>query len=135
MADSVTFVLADGAGLDEPGAYDAGFVFETLHDMPKPVEVLDALRRAVRDDGAVVVMDEAVGEHLVADSDEVDRLMYGYSMTICLPDGLSSADSVGTGTVMRQSTLESYGVGAGFRRVEVLPIDGLSFFRFYRLVA
>jgi len=38
----------------------------------------------------------------------------------------------GTGTVMRQSTLENYARAAGFSKVEVLPIENM-LFRFYRL--
>lgn len=59
--------------------------------------------------------------------------MYGFSMFVCLPDGMSSEPSVGTGTVMRRSTLERYAGEAGFSGVDVLPIEEFSFFRFYRL--
>jgi hypothetical protein len=92
------------------------------------------VRRAVRPDGVVVVMDEAVGEEFTAPADDVDRVMYGYSLFVCLPDGLSSPPSVGTGTVMRPATLRRYAREAGFADVEVLPVDDFSFFRFYRLV-
>jgi hypothetical protein len=42
--------------------------------------------------------------------------------------------SAGTGTVMRTSTFRGYAFEAGFREVEVLPIDN-PFWRFYRLTA
>ena len=133
VADRVSFALADGGQLDEPDGFDAAFVFEALHDMPRPVEVLTAIRRAVRSDGVVVVMDEAVADDFTAPGDVVERAMYGYSTLVCLPDGLSSPPSAGTGTVMRRSTLTDYATRAGFDGVEVLPIDGFAFFRFYRL--
>ena len=79
-------------------------------------------------------MDEAVNERFTPNSDEVDRLMYSYSLFVCLPDGLSSPDSVGTGTVMRPATLEGYAIEAGFRGLEILPVEGFASFRFYRLV-
>jgi len=47
--------------------------------------------------------------------------------------GLSSSPSAGTGTVMRPSTLRQYAVEAGFRDIEILPIEH-DFFRFYRLI-
>ena len=134
LADRVEFRLAGGEELSEPGAFDAAFVFEALHDMPRPVEVLDAMRRAVRDDGAVVIMDEAVAPGFAPDGDDVERLMYGYSILMCLPDSLATPGSVGTGTVMRQSTLERYATEAGFSRIEELPIEGFALFRFTRLV-
>ena len=122
-----------GEALAEDDAYDAAFVFEALHDMPNPVEVLGALRRVVRDDGAVVIMDEAVAERFAPDGDDVERVMYGDSLLVCLPDSLSTPGSVGTGTVMRPSTLEGYARSAGFASAEVLPIEGFAAFRFTRL--
>lgn len=132
---SVSFRLADGVDLAAPGdgPFDACFVFEALHDMPRPVEVLRAMRASVRPDGAVIVMDEAVADAFAADGDEVERIMYMYSLLLCLPDSLSALGSVGTGTVMRASTLERYARDAGFSGLEVLPIDGFAAFRFYRL--
>jgi predicted O-methyltransferase YrrM len=133
VANRVRFSLSDGGRLDEPDSFDAAFVFEALHDMSRPVEVLAAIRRVVRPGGAVVVMDEAVVDDFTAPGDTVERAMYGYSTLICLPDGLSSAPSAGTGTVMRRSTLTEYATRAGFAGVDVLPIEGFAFFRFYRL--
>jgi hypothetical protein len=58
--------------------------------------------------------------------------MYGWSILLCLANGLAETPSVGTGTVMRPSKLRAYAAEAGLSNVEVLPIDHL-FFRFYRL--
>jgi hypothetical protein len=87
----------------------------------------------VRRGGTVLVVDERVAETFTAPGDDVERLMYGYSLTCCLPDSLSSDRSVGTGTVMRPDTLAGYAADAGFTGVEVLPVDH-DFFRFYRLL-
>jgi SAM-dependent methyltransferase len=133
VAGRVSFSLADGGQLNEPDSFDAAFVFEALHDMPRPVEVLTAIRQAVRPGGAVVVMDEAVADDFTAPGDVVEQAMYGYSTLICLPDGLSSSPSAATGTVMRRSTLTEYATQAGFAGVDVLPIEGFASFRFYRL--
>ncbi|CAA9403912.1 MAG: hypothetical protein AVDCRST_MAG75-2313 [uncultured Propionibacteriaceae bacterium] len=132
VADRVTFRLASADTMEED-RFDGVFAFECLHDMPRPVEVLGSIRRSVRPDGLVIIMDEAVAPEFSAPGDEVDQIMYGYSMFICLPDGLSSAPSAGTGTVMRQPVLDDYATRAGFSSVEVLPIEDFSFFRFYRL--
>jgi SAM-dependent methyltransferase len=134
VAGRLNFRTADaGTVAAEEGRFDAAFAFECVHDMPRPVEVLSAVRRAVRPDGIVVVMDEAVGEEFTAPGNEVERLMYGFSLFVCLPDGMSSAPSAGTGTVMRPSTLRRYAREAGFSEVDVLPIDDFGFFRFYHL--
>ena len=58
--------------------------------------------------------------------------MYGWSVLHCLPVGMANQPSTETGTVMRADALRSYAKSAGFRDIEVLPIEHF-FFRFYRL--
>jgi SAM-dependent methyltransferase len=132
LGDQVRFECRDAADLPAE-TFDIAFAFECVHDMPRPVDVLAATRRALVPGGALIVMDEAVAEEFAPNGDELERVMYGFSLFVCLPDGLSSPPSVGTGTVMRPSTLRSYAESAGFTGFEVLPIEGFSFFRFYRL--
>ena len=90
------------------------------------------MRRLAGSDGTVIVMDERVGAEFTGEADDVERLMYGFSITCCLPDSKSAAGSVATGTVMRPAKLERYALDAGFNSVETLPIEN-DFFRFYRL--
>ncbi len=45
---------------------------------------------------------------------------------------LQTMRRLANGTVMRAETMRDYALAAGFREVEVLPIDN-SFFRLYRL--
>jgi 2-polyprenyl-3-methyl-5-hydroxy-6-metoxy-1,4-benzoquinol methylase len=132
VAGRVRFRVVDVGDVGEQEAYDLVLAFECVHDMPDPVSVLRAMRRMVRPGGTVLVADERVAEEFTAPGDEVERLMYGYSLFCCLPDGLSSRPSVGTGTVMRPATLERYAREAGFDGVDVLPVEH-DFFRFYRL--
>jgi len=131
VGDRVHFSTADVAAVT--GRYDLVTAFECVHDMPDPVSVLGAMRRLAGPDGVVLVMDENVAETFTAPGDDVERLMYGWSITCCLPDGLAHAGSVGTGTVMRPDILRRYAIDAGFADVEVLPVED-DFFRFYRLV-
>ncbi|WP_067863850.1 class I SAM-dependent methyltransferase [Nocardia shimofusensis] len=135
VGDRVRHHVADAATALPAESYDLVFAFECLHDMPHPVRVLDAMRRALRPGGSVIVMDEAVEPEFGAPASDIDRLMYGFSLLICLPDGLSHPGSAGTGTVMRPATLDRYATEAGFGRVEILPIEDFGFWRFYRLTA
>lgn len=126
----VEFQHADAASL--AGPLDAAIIIEALHDMANPVPVLSAVREALRPDGSLIVVDERVAETFSAPGDEVERFMYGWSITTCLPDGRSREPSVATGTVMRPATLRAYAAEAGFRSVEILAIEN-DFFRFYQL--
>jgi 2-polyprenyl-3-methyl-5-hydroxy-6-metoxy-1,4-benzoquinol methylase len=133
LADRVSFHARDAADPDLAGRYDLVTAFEVVHDLAQPVEVLRAMRALLADGGAAIVMDEKVAETFAAPGDEVERFMYGFSVLCCLPAGLAESPSAGTGTVMRPATLLRYARAAGFREVEILPIEH-DFFRLYRLV-
>jgi 2-polyprenyl-3-methyl-5-hydroxy-6-metoxy-1,4-benzoquinol methylase len=133
VADRVTFHVRDASDPTLEGRYDLATAFECVHDMGRPVEALGAMRRMVGEVGAVIVADERVPDSFRAPGDDTDRLMYGWSVLFCLPTGLADEPSVGTGTVMRQRTLRRYAEEAGYRGVEVLPIEN-DLWRFYRLV-
>jgi hypothetical protein len=77
-----------------------------------------------------IVMDEKVAETFTAPGDQLERLMYAYSLFFCLANGLADRPSVGTGTVMRPDTFRRYAEGAWFARVSILPIEHEAF-RFY----
>jgi 2-polyprenyl-3-methyl-5-hydroxy-6-metoxy-1,4-benzoquinol methylase len=133
VADRVRFHHVDVDEIDDTEAFDAVFAFECVHDLPYPVDFLRAARRMVRPDGRVVVMDEAVADEFTAPGDDVERLMYGFSLFICLPDGRAHERSAATGTVLRADRLRDYALLAGFRDLSVLPLEGFGFFRFYEL--
>jgi hypothetical protein len=58
--------------------------------------------------------------------------MYGYSLVLCLANGLADQPSVGTGTVLRPAAIEQMAKDAGFSGMSILPIEHETF-RFYRL--
>ncbi|MFF1528831.1 class I SAM-dependent methyltransferase [Cellulomonas sp. NPDC058312] len=137
VEDRVRFVAADaatlGAAVGAGGrAFDVVTAFECVHDLADPVAVLAAARALVAADGWVLVVDERVDPEPTTPAGVLDRWCYGFSLTVCLPDGLSHAPSAGTGTVMRPATLAGYARAAGFSALDVLPVEH-DLFRFYRL--
>ncbi len=132
VADRVTFRLENPIESTEDDSFDLAIICEALHDMPDPVGVLSGARRLVREGGPVLVLDERTHDHFTADAGDMERLLYGFSVTTCLPDGLSHGSSAGTGTVMRRPTLERYARDAGFGTVDEIDIDHEQF-RLYRL--
>lgn len=132
LADRVTFAVRDAADPAQRSAYDLVTIFEAIHDMPRPVDALRGVHDSLADGGCVLVADARVAETFTAPGDDVEQLMYGYSVLHCLPVGTAERPSAMTGTAMRPDTLRRYAREAGFRDVEVLPIDH-DFWRFYRL--
>ncbi len=133
LADRVHFHIRDASDPALAGQYDLVTAFECVHDMSNPVGALRAMHTLASEHGAVLIVDERVGETFTPTGNEVEWMMYGWSVLHCLPVGMADQPSAATGTVMRTDTLRRYAREAGFRDVEILPIDNF-FFRFYRLL-
>lgn len=131
LEDRVRVHLADASADLTGGGYDLVTIFEAVHDMSRPVEALTAARH-LAGGGPVIVADERVADDFHADGDVIERIMYGFSVTHCLPVGREDSHSAATGTVIRSDTMRAYARAAGFHTVAVLPIEN-AFWRFYRL--
>lgn len=132
LTDRVHFQVRDAGDPSLAGQYDLVTAFECVHDMNNPVGALQTMRRLAKKDGAVLIVDERVGDAFTAKGNDVEWMMYGWSILHCLPVGMTDEGAAGTGTVMRTDTLKQYAQEAGFSKVDVLPIEHF-FFRFYRL--
>jgi len=133
LTDRVRFHIRDASDPALAGQYDLVTAFECVHDMSNPVGALRAMHTLASERGAVMIVDERVGETFTPTGNEVEWMMYGWSVLHCLPVGMADQPSAATGAVMRTDTLRRYAREAGFRDVEILPIDNF-FFRFYRLL-
>jgi predicted O-methyltransferase YrrM len=133
VADRVTFAVTDAADLGGTRGYDLVTIFEALHDMSRPVDVLTAARRMLSEAGTVLVADGLVGEEFMAPASPRERTEYGWSVVSCLPGAMGDPQTAATGAVMRPSVLRQYALQAGFSEMEVLPIR-TDYWRFYRLL-
>ena len=132
VSDRVHFQVRDASDPALAGQYDFVTAFECVHDMSNPVGALKMMKQLAGERGTVFIVDERVGDAFTAKGNDVEWMMYGWSILHCLPVGMVDPPAVGTGTVMRTDTLRSYATDAGFSNMEVLPIENF-FFRFYRL--
>jgi len=123
LSDRVRFSVDDASDPGLSGRYDLVTVFEALHDMSRPVEALQAARALLHEGGSVVVGDELVEEEFTAPASDLERYHYGWSVVDCLPSAMGDPASAATGAVMRPATLRRYALAAGFREVEILPIE------------
>ena len=126
VADRVTFEVRDATSLAGAG-YDVATMFEMLHDLSRPVEVLRAARGALAPGGAVLVADELTADEFTGTADEVEQRHYGWSVLHCLPSSMTEPDSAATGTVIRPATVRAYAEQAGFSSVEMLPVESVAF--------
>ena len=131
LADRVTFTAADAS--DVSGRYDLVTILEALHDMSRPVDALRVARAMLSDTGCVLVADEKVDDEFSAPASAEEQYHYGWSVVACLPAVMDDPETAATGAVLRPATLRRYALQAGFRDMEVLPVD-VDMLRFYRLV-
>jgi 2-polyprenyl-3-methyl-5-hydroxy-6-metoxy-1,4-benzoquinol methylase len=132
VAERVTFAARDAGDPALAGRYDLAVIVEAVHDMSDPVSVLRAVRGLLAPGATLIVADEKVGEAFQAPGDDIERVMYGYSVLFCLPNSLAEPGSVGTGTVLRPARMRELAGEAGFSAVSILPIEHDTF-RFYRM--
>jgi 2-polyprenyl-3-methyl-5-hydroxy-6-metoxy-1,4-benzoquinol methylase len=128
----VAFHCRDAKDAELSARYDLVTIFEALHDMSYPVEVLRTARGLLSDGGRVLVGDERTAERFALDAGDVERLYYGFSVLHCLPVGMIGENAAGTGTVMREKTVRRYANEAGFKDFQIAPIEN-DFWRFYLL--
>jgi hypothetical protein len=87
---------------------------------------------APRQAGTVVIADELVADEFTAPATDLERYHYGWSVVSCLPAAMGDPQTAATGAVMRPATLRRYAQQAGFRNVEVFPLQTETW-RFYQL--
>lgn len=134
LRDRVTFEQGDVARVGAGEPFDLVTIFEALHDLSRPVEVLRGALSRLAPGGSLLVFDERTEDAFTGPAldNPTERFHYAVSTTICLPGGMADRPSAGTGTVIRASTVARYAREAGFSRMEVLPIEHEQF-RGYRL--
>lgn len=133
LEDRVNIQLRDASDPSLAGHYDLVTAFECVHDMSDPVGAISTMRRLANGDGTVIIMDERTSEEFDPEGNDIEWLLYGFSVLHCLPVGMVETPSAATGTVMRPSTLRRYAQMAGFSDIEILPIE-TDFFYLYRLL-
>jgi 2-polyprenyl-3-methyl-5-hydroxy-6-metoxy-1,4-benzoquinol methylase len=95
VEDRVEFHERNAADADLAGRYDLVTIFEALHDMSYPVDVLTAARNLLADGGVVLIGDERTEDEFTAPASEVERLYYGFSVFHCLPVGMVGEERSG----------------------------------------
>lgn len=131
LAGRVTFTHQDAAEAAATEQSQLVCIFDALHDMSRPVEVLRACKELLAPRGAIMLMEPAVAEQFHSAPADSERFHYAVSVLHCLPVGMSESPSAATGTVMRPETVRQYSREAGLD-CQVIDV-GHQFYRLYRL--
>jgi 2-polyprenyl-3-methyl-5-hydroxy-6-metoxy-1,4-benzoquinol methylase len=132
VSGRVTFAVTDASGPGVSGRFDLVTIFEGLHDMSRPADALRAARGMLAPSGSVLIAEERVEDEFTAPASDLERYHYGWSVISCLPSVMGDPRTAATGAVLRPATLRRFARQAGFRKVEVLPLE-MQTWRLYRL--
>lgn len=98
--DNATFVEAGGEEMPPNGELDVVLALDCLHDMPRPDRALAAIAAALASDGTLLIKDIKSSSDFDANRrNPVLALQYGFSLSSCLPSGMSTDDGLGLGTL------------------------------------
>jgi SAM-dependent methyltransferase len=119
VGERVSFETHDATDLPA-AAYDLVTMFDCLHDMGDPVAAARAVRRAVRPDGAFLLVEPAAGDRLVDNLNPLGRLFYAASTMVCTPASLAQPGGVALGPQAGPALLTRVLTDAGFTDVSVI---------------
>jgi 2-polyprenyl-3-methyl-5-hydroxy-6-metoxy-1,4-benzoquinol methylase len=114
VSDRIRFDVVSAQELS--GHYDLVTMFDCLHDMPDPLAALQSVRRAVRDDGWVLMVEPMSWDSVEEALNPVGRVYAGASVLICLPSGLSAEPRTGLGNQAGPARTLALAEQAGFSR-------------------
>lgn len=111
----------------EPSAdpFDLVLALDCMHDMPRPDIVSARVRSVIAEEGVWLIKDIKTGGSFEANqSNPVLALMYGYSVSSCLPSGASRPDGLALGTLgFDPATVDSMMKTAGFETIRRIEAD------------
>jgi SAM-dependent methyltransferase len=121
VAERVRFEERDVAsGLT--GQYDLITMFDALHDIARPLDVLRGIRSALSEDGRFLLLEIQSAERPEGNVGPVSTLMYATSVMYCIPTSLAAgADGLGT-LGLPEHRVRALCGEAGFSEVRRLPV-------------
>jgi hypothetical protein len=94
-------------------------MFDCLHDMGDPEAAARAARRAIADDGTLLVVEPMAGDHVEDNLNPLGRVFYGASALICTPCSLAQPGARALGPQAGPARLTSLLREAGFGSVRI----------------
>ncbi|MFP3915033.1 MAG: methyltransferase domain-containing protein [Actinomycetota bacterium] len=114
----VEFEVSDAVGypVPEEGGYDLICFFDAFHDFGDPVGAAAYARKALADDGAVMLVEIRSGDRTEQNLHPLGRLGYAMSTFVCVPNSLSQEVGYALGGQAGPSAIAEIFEEAGFTR-------------------
>ncbi len=116
---NISFHNAANDGLPLDGSFDFITTFDCIHDMTRPAEMIQTIRKAIRPDGTWFIADikslPTFEENL--EKNPMTTLLYAFSVMGCMSSALSEPGGAGLGTLgFNESVARQMTAAAGFTR-------------------
>ena len=109
----------------EDGPYDLVMALDCLHDMPRPDIAARKVRSVLSEDGTWLIKEiRSGGSYVANERNPVRGMVYGFSVTTCLPSGTSEDGALALGTLgLGPERLTEMMTDAGFSQTRQLGTD------------
>lgn len=130
---NITYHLARGEELPDEPKFDLVLTLDCMHDMTRPREVIQAIRRSIKPDGVWVIKDIRCSDDIEENFENpMSPLFYGISVIYCMSAALSEPGGAGLGTMgFNPELAEDMTQEGGFSEFEQLGIEEDPFNNFY----
>ena len=121
---NVTFRNARESGIPGDGSFDLVTTFDCVHDLTSPEAAANAIRQALRPDGAWLIVDPG-GRGTFEDNRDHPMALFGYASSVmgCLQSGMSEPGGAGCGCFgLPEAAMRALAGSAGFTRFRRLDI-------------
>lgn len=112
--------FAVGTAKDFPDkGFDLICYFDCLHDMGDPAGALAHARRALDDEGTIMLVEPFANDALEENLNPIGRLFYGASTMLCVPASLKQEVGLALGAQSGAARMKQLAEQAGFTRFRV----------------
>ena len=125
VEDRVSFEVANAMSYPAKG-FDLICFFDCLHDMGDPVGAARHAKRALAEDGAVMLIEPFANDRVEENLNTVGRLYYSASTTLCCAHSLSEDGAAALGAQAGEARLAGFFTKAGFgefRKAKATPFN------------
>lgn len=125
VEDRVRFEVKTAKEMPD-GRFDLLCCFDCVHDMGDPVGALTQARRAIRENGTLMIVEPYAGNALEENLNPIGRIFYGASTMLCTPSALAQDVGFALGAQAGEAQMREVATLAGFssfRRAAQTPFN------------
>ncbi|HEY2475548.1 MAG TPA: class I SAM-dependent methyltransferase [Candidatus Cybelea sp.] len=125
VADRVRFEVASSDAMPE-SQFDLVCCFDCVHDMGDPIGVLSGVRRSLKRNGTLMIVEPFAGDSLEQNLTPIGRIFYGASTMLCTPASVAQEVGLALGAQAGEPRMREVASSAGFsvfRRAAETPFN------------